>query len=214
MRPATDVQLETLPPALPVFPLDGAMVLPRGHLPLNIFEPRYLAMVSDAMASHQFIGMVQSRPDGTLYDVGGLGRITQYSETSDGRYEIVLAGIMRFSIVQELSVMTAYRQVAPSYSEWLGDLRSPEPLDSTTRKALEMGLQEYLDAQELSADWDSVHKADDETLVNTLAAVCPFDPAEKQALLEADDLARRAATLEALMRFSSGDGPETTHLVQ
>lgn len=210
----TEIQLDTLPAKLPIFPLDGAMVLPRAHLPLNIFEPRYLDMVSDAMKGDRLIGMIQTLPDGSLYGVGGLGRINQFSETADGRFEIVLSGIMRFGIDQELSVTTAYRQVAPNYQAFLGDLRTPDPLDSTTRAALEKELKDYLDSEGLSADWESVEKADDETLVNTLAAVCPFDTAEKQALLEAEDLARRAATLEALMRFSSGEGPEAPTMVQ
>ena len=202
----TDLTLDELPPAIPVFPLEGAIVLPRGHLPLNIFEPRYLAMVRDAMAGAQLIGMVQPRPDGELYDIGGLGRISQFEETPDGRYEIILDGLMRYRITEELTVTTAYRQVAPNYRDFLGDLRQPDPLDATTRTALEQGLKHYLDEQGLSADWEAVQQSDDETLVNTLAAVCPFDAAEKQALVEAEDLPRRAATLEALMRFPGEAG--------
>ncbi|MBZ6377551.1 peptidase S16 [Pacificimonas flava] len=201
----SDLRLDTLPPAIPIFPLEGAVVLPRGNLPLNIFEPRYLDMVRDAVEGPGLIGMVQPREDGELYEVGGLGRIESCEETPDGRYEIILAGLMRFRIAEELTVMTSYRQVSAHYREFLGDLRTPTPLDATTRAALEQGLKLYLDEQGLSADWDAVTRSDDETMVNTLAAVCPFDPAEKQALVEAEDLPRRAALLEALMRFPGGD---------
>ncbi|MEE4350457.1 MAG: LON peptidase substrate-binding domain-containing protein [Pacificimonas sp.] len=199
-------QIETLPASLPIFPLEGAIVLPRGNLPLNIFEPRYLDMIRDGSAGQGLIGMIQPKPDGSLYEVGGLGRIRQMEETPDGRIELVLSGLMRFRITEELTVMTRYRQVAPHYQEFLGDLRTPNPLDATTREALEQGLRSYLDENDLSADWEAIQSSDDETLVNTLAAVCPFDPAEKQALVEAEDLARRAALLEALMRFPGG-GP-------
>lgn len=197
--------LETLPATLPIFPLEGALVLPRGHLPLNIFEPRYLDMVRDAMAGARLIGMIQPKTDDELYSIGGLGKIQQFSETDDGRFEILLGGLMRFRVSEELSVTTAYRQVRADYAPFMDDLKTPAPLDATTRAALEQGLKTYLDAEGLSADWDAVQRSDDESLVNTLAAVCPFASAEKQALLEADDLARRAATLEALMRFSTGD---------
>ncbi|MEM8827422.1 MAG: LON peptidase substrate-binding domain-containing protein [Pseudomonadota bacterium] len=191
-----------LPDSIAIFPLEGALVLPRGNLPLNIFEPRYLEMIRDAMASTRMIGMIQPREDGELYGIGGLGKINQFTETDDGRFMIVLSGISRFRVVRELDATTAYRQAEIDLDPFLDDFRQPIPLDATTRVSLEEGLKGYLDAQGLSADWESVKQADDESLVNTLAGVCPFDPAEKQALLEAADLPRRAATLEALMRFA------------
>ncbi len=204
---------EPLPAAVPVFPLSGALLLPRGVLPLNIFEPRYLAMVRDAMAAtgaaNRIIGIIQPRYDGDpppLYEVGCLGRISDYRETDDGRILIALTGISRFRIHAELDRTTLYRQVMADYDGFGDDRDEPEALAAAARAGLEDVLRVYLDAQGLSADWDAVKSADDESLVTTLASVCPFDPAEKQALLEADDLADRAGTLTALMTFAQGSG--------
>lgn len=204
---------EPLPPAVPVFPLSGALLLPRSILPLNIFEPRYLAMVRDAMAAggaaHRVIGIIQPRVEGEpppLYDVGCLGRITDFRETDDGRILIALTGVTRFRIQAELDRTTLYRQVMADYAEFRSDRGEPEPLAAAARAALEEVLQTYLDTKGLSADWEAVKSADDESLVTTLASVCPFDPAEKQALLEADGLPERAATLTALMTFAQGPG--------
>lgn len=202
-----------LPTAIPVFPLTGALLLPRGTLPLNIFEPRYLAMVRDAMAAtgaaNRMIGIIQPRSHGEpppLYDVGCVGRIGDYRETDDGRILIALTGVTRFRIVAELDRTTLYRQVMADYHDFAEDRDDPEPLTATARAGLEDVLRAYLDAQGLSADWEAVHAADDEALVTTLSGVCPFDPAEKQALLEAEDLPERAATLTALMAFAQGLG--------
>ena len=199
---------------IPVFPLAGALLLPRAELPLNIFEPRYLAMVRDAMAGLQLIGMVQPKDahePPALFSTGGLGRITQFSESSDGRLLITLTGLTRFRIGRELEVDTPYRQVAADYAGFAGDLREPDPLPATARADLEASLKSYLDAQGLSADWDAVAGADDESLVNTLCAACPFSVAEKQALLEAADVPARADVLTALMTFAQPtDGGEAT----
>ena len=209
---------DPLPVAVPVFPLSGALLLPRGHLPLNIFEPRYLAMVRDAMAAtgaaNRIIGIVQPRGGANgaeseppaLFEVGCLGRIGDYRETDDGRILITLAGVTRFRIQAELDRTTPYRQVMADYDGFGDDRDDPEALAGVARAALEEVLRAYLDAQGLSADWEAVKSADDESLVTTLASVCPFDPVEKQALLEADDLADRAATLTALMTFAQGAG--------
>ena len=213
---------EPLPAAVPVFPLTGALLLPRGVLPLNIFEPRYLAMVRDAMAAtgaaHRIIGIVQPRRQGEpppLYDVGCLGRIGDYRETEDGRILIALTGVTRFRIQAELDRTTLYRQVMADYLGFGDDRDEPDPLAAVARASLEDVLQAYLDAKGLSADWQAVKDADDEALVTTLASVCPFDPAEKQALLEADDLADRAATLTALMTFAQGlGGPDDRPTLQ
>ncbi len=207
---------EPLPASVPVFPLAGALLLPRGVLPLNIFEPRYLAMVRDAMAAsgaaHRIIGIVQPRFDGEsppLYDVGCLGRISDYRETDDGRILIALTGLSRFRIQAELERTTPYRQVVADYHGFGDDRDEPAPLAAAARAALEEVLKLYLDGQGLSADWEAVKTADDESLVTTLSSVCPFDPAEKQALLEAEDLPERAATLTALMTFAQGaDGDD------
>ena len=202
-----------LPVAVPVFPLTGALLLPRGTLPLNIFEPRYLAMVRDAMAAtgaaNRMIGIVQPRSGGEpppLYDVGCIGRIGDYRETDDGRILIALTGVSRFRIAAELDRTTLYRQVMADYHDFPEDREDPDPLTAAARAGLEDVLRVYLDAQGLSADWEAVRAADDEALVTTLSGVCPFDPAEKQALLEAEDLPERAATLTALMAFAQGLG--------
>ena len=204
-----------LPAVIPVFPLDGAVLMPRGVMPLNIFEPRYLAMVRDAMAGSRLIGMIQprgtsadrARPD--LFGVGCAGRITECSTTGDGRVLIALTGVVRFTVTRELDVTTPYRQVMPDFEAFAGDSADPAPLAASARAALEKELRGYLDAQGLSADWQAVHAADDDALVTTLTAVCPFDTVEKQALLEARDLPARAATLTALMTFAQGPGPAT-----
>ncbi len=210
-----------LPAAVPVFPLTGALLLPRGVLPLNIFEPRYLAMVRDAMAANgsaaRIIGIIQPRPSNrdddeppVLYEVGCLGRITDFRETEDGRILIALTGVTRFRASAELDRTTPYRQVLADYADFPEDRDDPEALAAAARAGLEDVLKSYLDTRGLAADWEAVHSADDESLVTTLACVCPFDPVEKQALLEADDLATRAATLTALMTFAAGSSDSST----
>ncbi|MFQ3595774.1 MAG: LON peptidase substrate-binding domain-containing protein [Sphingomonadaceae bacterium] len=195
-----------LPEVIPIFPLAGAILLPRTVLPLNIFEPRYLAMVKDAMAGDRLIGMVQPRGDtaGTpaVFETGGVGRITRFSETGDGRFLIALTGLLRFRLAEELAVTTPYRQVRADYRPFLADWDPPAPLREADRASLEEALRSYLETQELSADWDAVKGADDESLVHTLAVVCPFDVLERQALVEARDLAARARTLTTLMTFA------------
>ncbi|MGL4543617.1 MAG: LON peptidase substrate-binding domain-containing protein [Polymorphobacter sp.] len=200
--------IDQLPEVIPVFPLTGAVLLPRGIMPLNIFEPRYLAMVRDAMAGSRLIGMVQPRGDGPgrsrLFDVGCIGRVTEITETEDGRLLIELTGLQRFKVARELEVETPYRQIVASYDGFDADAAEPVAVNAAARAALEEILRTYLDTNGLSADWDAVASADDDSLITTLAAVCPFDPVEKQALLEAPDLPSRAATLTALMTFSQG----------
>ncbi|WP_022680938.1 LON peptidase substrate-binding domain-containing protein [Sandarakinorhabdus limnophila] len=208
--------LEPLPAAVPVFPLTGAVLLPRGVLPLNIFEPRYLAMVKDAMAAtgaaNRVIGMIQPKaPKGSrggdpppLYKVGCLGRITEYRETDDGRILVTLVGVSRFRVGAELERDTLYRQVMTDYHGFADDRAEEESLDAASRASLEDALRPYLDARGLAADWEAVQSADDEGLVTALAGALPFDPPEKQALLEAPTLAERAQTLAALMSFAVG----------
>jgi hypothetical protein len=196
-----------LPTRIPVFPLGGAILLPRATMPLNIFEPRYLEMVRDSMAGDRLIGMIQPRnPNGnrpSLYAVGGLGKITQFSETGDGRFLIALSGLIRFRLVEELATTTPYRQVIADFAPYAADWGDPQPLAAATRAALEDSLHRYLDAQGLTADWDSIRSADDESLVNTLSVVCPFAEAERQALMEAENLAARTDLLATLMQFAS-----------
>jgi uncharacterized protein len=195
-----------LPGIVPVFPLAGALLLPRGQLPLNIFEPRYLAMVDDAMADrHRLIGMIQ--PDSahaeteekpSLYQIGCVGRITQLAETGDGRYVLQLTGIARFRIVEELTVSTAYRQCRVAFAEFADDFVARKGEQEVDRQAVLDALTAFLKAKNLKADWEGIESAPNEALVNALAMISPYGPAEKQALLEAPDLKARAEILIAL----------------
>lgn len=199
-----------LPGTIPVFPLPGAMLFPHWELPLNIFEPRYLNMIDDAMRGDRMIGMVQTtgggreRPD--IAEVGCAGRITRYSETDDGRYLITLSGICRFEIARELPVTTPYRQVTPRWDRFSGDLFPSSEDGLPPRSRLIGALRTYISALQLEADWTAVEDAPMETLVHALSAGCPFDVAEKQALLEARSLAERARTLITLLEIDSRGG--------
>jgi uncharacterized protein len=195
-----------LPDVIPVFPLVGALLLPRGQMPLNIFEPRYLAMIDDALRSGQrLIGMIQPDPahPGTeerpaLYKIGCVGRITQLAETGDGRYLIQLTGIARFEIEQELRLPTPYRQCRVLYTPFADDLVARKGEDAVDRKAVLHTLTEFLKANNLKADWKEIENAPNEALVNALAMMSPYGSAEKQALLEAPDLKTRAEILVAV----------------
>ena len=204
-----------LPEIIPVFPLPGALLLPRGRLPLNIFEPRYLAMLDDTLKSeHRLIGMVQPY-DGQeqpprLHVIGCAGRVTSLSETEDGRYLIVLTGISRFRIRDEVEGFTPYRRVRVEWSDFGADIdRSEEEVEFDKEEFLVL-LRRYFEVANLSSDWDSMREAEPEMLVNSLSMMCPFGIEEKQALLEAPRLSDRAQTLQALLRFaiasSGGDG--------
>lgn len=203
-----------LPGTLAVFPLPGALLFPRWSLPLNIFEPRYLNMIDDAMSGHRLIGMIQ--PSGgtkqmpRLAHVGCAGRITSYSETEDGRYLINLTGVCRFRVDSELDVKTPYRQIRPAWSSFEADLSTPETDCLPDRQHLADALRKYVTMNEMEVDWDAVESAPLETLVNALAAGCPFSPMEKQALLEAPDLCGRCDALIALLDMdASGDDSST-----
>jgi Lon protease-like protein len=202
-----------LPRRFPVFPLPGAILLPGGNLPLNIFEPRYLHMTRDAMRTDRVIGMIQPKPTAgagpaPLFPVGCAGRITAFTETDDGRYQITLTGVCRYDVVEELEVTTAYRQVLASFERWQCDLEPPSPPDAV-RPSLLDALGRYLQVNGISADWDQVEAAPLAGLVTSLAMVCPFEPCEKQALLEAADAELRAKVLIALLemggRCAAGD---------
>jgi uncharacterized protein len=194
-----------LPDTLAVFPLPGALLFPRWQLPLNIFEPRYLNMVDDAMSGSRLIGMVQAmggpkvRP--ALADVGCAGRITSYSETEDGRYLITLTGIARFAIRNELDVTSPYRQVAPNWTAYEADLFAASEAELPGRALLIGALKTYVEINKMAADWSAVEDAPLETLVNALCSGCPFSMIEKQALIEAPDLKARAETLITLLRM-------------
>lgn len=198
-------KIDELPGVIPVFPLRAALLLPRGEMPLNIFEPRYLAMIEDAIRGHRIIGLIQPEPEAAEEDpspglvrVGCAGRLTAFGETGDGRYLITLTGVARFSVVQELTVSTPYRQVQASYDDFLADLAPGEGQEEVDRDALLRTLKDYLEANSLEADWDGIRRAPNEALVNALAMMSPFGPREKQALLEAPDLKSRAEILVAV----------------
>lgn len=208
--------LADLPNTIAIFPLAGALLLPRGRLPLNIFEPRYLAMTEDAIATPQrLIGMIQpteaeapDRPP-ALYKVGCVGRITAFSETDDGRYLITLAGICRFTIVDEIATTRGYRRVVPDFARWQADLADDRDA-SIERPRLLAALKTYFAANNISADWKAIEESPTERLVTTLAMVCPFEPSEKQALLECETLAERATTLLAILEMAKLGGTEGT----
>jgi Lon protease-like protein len=207
-----------LPEIIPVFPLPGALLLPRAEMPLNIFEPRYIAMVDAALGGQRVIGMVQpgeltgtglDRPG--LQRIGCAGRITGFEETGDGRYAITLTGITRFHIREEVATATSFRICRVTAAAFAGDFREHEGAATVDRTAVLKTFRAYLEAHNLEADWETVGQASNEMLVNALAMMAPFDPAEKQALLEAPDLRARAETLVAITEMSlareSATGP-------
>ncbi|MBZ9679576.1 MULTISPECIES: LON peptidase substrate-binding domain-containing protein [unclassified Mesorhizobium] len=197
-----------LPSTIPLFPLEGALLLPGGRMPLNIFEPRYLQMVDEAVAGSRLVGVIQPglngalREDGEpeLCNVGCIGRIIAFSETGDGRYLISLQGVCRFRVAHELAVKTPFRQAKPA--PFLADLDEEQAADEIDRPALLRAFRAYLQANDLEADWESVSRAENAMLVNALSMMAPYGPAEKQALLEAADLKTRAETLIAITEMT------------
>jgi len=210
-----------LPEVIPVFPLPGALLLPRGQMPLNIFEPRYLAMVDDAFRDgHRLIGMIQpdaahtenaTRP--SLFKVGCVGRITQLAETGDGRYILELTGVSRFKVVEELTVLTPYRQCKVDFFVFADDFTARKGEECVDRSRLLEVLADFLKVNNLKADWGGIESAPNEALVNALAMMSPYGAAEKQAMLEAPDLKTRAEILIAVTEMdlakkrTSGDPP-------
>ena len=209
--------LDNAPDVIPVFPLPGALLLPRGRLPLNIFEPRYLAMVDDALKTeHRLIGMIQprcsesSKSGEQLYDVGCAGRIVTFSETDDGRYLIALTGVSRFQVNEEVEGFQPYRRVSAAWADYALDPKRPQKDDPDFDKEGFLKLvNAYFEAKSLDTDWDALGQADEETIVNALSMMCPFSAGEKQALLEAEDLHARRKTLGALLQIdAAGDEPQ------
>ncbi|MBT9370619.1 LON peptidase substrate-binding domain-containing protein [Rhizobium sp. CSW-27] len=205
------VKREDLPETVPVFPLSGALLLPNGQLPLNIFEPRYLAMFDAALSGNRLIGMIQpalgesgegSRP--ALSPVGCIGRITSFAETGDGRYIVSLSGVCRFRVMEEVGEGHPFRTVR--FMPFLSDLSGEEDESAVDRQQLLRVFRAYLDANKLEADWEAVERAGNRTLVNSLSMMSPFGPAEKQALLEAPDLKTRAETLIAITEIDLARG--------
>ena len=203
-----------LPDILPVFPLPGAILLPRARLPLHIFEPRYLAMVEDCLKSERrLLGIVQPRGNGEhpkLAAVGCAGKLTSFSETDDGRYMITLTGIARFGVGSEVTGFQPYRRVQAKWQPHLRDLGASEPDAGLDRPAFMKKLGRYFQARKLGTDWSGLKEAEDELLINALSMLCPFASEEKQALLEAETLTDRRKVLEALIAFAlqSGFGPD------
>jgi Lon protease-like protein len=198
-----------LPPIIPAFPLAGVLLLPRTRLPLNVFEPRYLAMVDAAMDGHRLIGMIQPKTAGEdraprppLFDTGCVGRIVEYSETEDGRYLITLAGIVRFKLQGEEEAGAPYRRLFADYAPYANDMHAVQDV-AIPRDRLLTALKPYLKERELKSDWGSIEEAPVEMLVNALCMICPFEPQDKQALLEAPDNVARAEALIALLEIAN-----------
>ncbi|GLQ05016.1 LON peptidase substrate-binding domain-containing protein [Sneathiella chinensis] len=203
--------LEELPAILPVFPLTGALLLTTGHLPLNVFEPRYLDMVRDCMTSHRVIGIVQPRdpehPSATppLYTIGCAGKICELHEQPNETFHITLEGLCRFRIQKEVECTTRYRQVVADYAPFHHDLTPPQD-GSVDREALQGVLRHFLELESEEADWEALNNLADDNLVNSLSMICPFAPAEKQALLEAEDVPARSELLICLLRMMMQQG--------
>ena len=213
------LKLADLPTTIPVFPLSGAVVFPRAQLPLHIFEPRYLAMVKDVLAGGRTIGMVQPREDAaeqlepTVYRVGCAGRLTSFQELDNGRNLITLTGLCRFEVDDEMDRMTPYRLFQVRYDNYAQDM-SADGHDEIDRKALLEAVRKYIEHQDLQSDWESIEKADDETLVNALSMLTPFLPKEKQALMEAPDLTTRTTILTTLLEMAGAQAPGSGSAVQ
>jgi uncharacterized protein len=202
-----DPTIDQLPEIVPIFPLTGVLLLPRGKLPLNVFEPRYLAMTEDALSGNRMIGIIQpsdplSRASvPPVYPIGCAGRITSFSETDDGRYLITLTGVCRFETARELPIVRGYRRVDVSWERFAADLEEPGPALFDRARLVE-GLHTYFKIQGISANWDAIESTPDERLVTSLAMICPFEPSEKQALLECGSLSERATMMVAIIEMS------------
>jgi len=210
------MDIAAFPGELPVFPLSGALLLPGGQLPLNIFEPRYLAMTDAALTGGRWLGMVQPlkakdqtvADDHPLFATGCLGRITTFSETADGRYLITLTGACRFRVAEELELQDGFRRVTADYAPYADDLET-ETLAPDQRAALDTALRHYFSENRYEADWQALEQTADHVLVASMAMACPFTPAEKQALLEAPDLAERARSLVTILEMAALDTGDT-----
>lgn len=213
--------LSSLPTTIPVFPLTGALVLPRARLPLNIFEPRYLQLVDDALKTdHRLIGMIQTRDvpsdigDPPLHQIGCAGRITSFTETDDGRYLISISGVSRFRILESKTGFAPYITAEINWTDFERDLGSEEIDTDFNRPVFLKQLEAYFEANELQTDWDSLKDASEEMLINSLSMMCPFGPEERQALLESPCLKTRRETVATLMEFSLRSSDEDEGKVQ
>ncbi len=221
MGPSASTSIDALPATLPIFPLTGVLLLPRGQLPLNVFEPRYLNLLTDALGAGRWLGMIQPMQSGEsglsssdtapLYSVGCCGRITTFQEQDDGRFLISLRGACRFRVDSEIAMKDGYRRIATDFSPYKDDLIEPKDVPVEAERLI-AGLKAYFRARDISADWDSLSKAAPDTLVTTIAMVCPFEPHEKQALLESPSFERRAQLLIGIIE-SSLNGPQDQNIV-
>ncbi|HZH28897.1 MAG TPA: LON peptidase substrate-binding domain-containing protein [Azospirillaceae bacterium] len=213
-RTPFDIPFERLPGTIPIFPLAGVLLLPQGKLPLNVYEPRYLAMVDDALRGDRLVGMIQPSDPGhvglspPVHGVGCAGRITRFAETEDGRYLITLTGVCRFQVGEELPQVRGYRRVVPVWDRFRADCGGEPPCD-VDRSRLLNALRGYFKLQQISADWAAIEATPDGKLVTLLAMICPFAPDEKQLLLEAPDPGGRAELLIALMEMAVVRGAAT-----
>ena len=212
--PAFHPRPQDLPPEFAVFPLSGALLVPRGKLPLNIFEPRYLAMVQDSLANGRMLGMIQPDPNAPssergpgLYRVGCLGRLSSFSETDDGRLLITLTGLVRFTVAAELEVYHGYRRVRGDLTGYRDDLTVDRPPIRMDRDKIMIALRAYFGQRNVDANWEAIRGLSDDALITTLTMACPFEPVEKQALLEARSDSDRAETLLALLQMGAA-GPD------
>lgn len=206
-----------LPGMIPVFPLPGALLLPRARLPLHIFEPRYLAMLDDTLkTSHRLIGMIQplESEENRLNTIGCAGRVTGFSETDDGRYMITLTGISRFRLRSQIEGFTPYIRADVEWNGFARDLGAQEQDPNFRREAFLQLLERFFEARGLSTDWESLKEADDELLINSLSMLLPLSVADKQALLEAPSLTDRRQTLAALMEFALHSGDDSAEVLQ
>ncbi len=222
MRATHDLRIADLPTVVPLFPLSGSLLLPKGRLPLNIFEPRYLMMADDAAAEGRFIGMVQPRGTGAetvgdtapIYGAGCLGRITAFAETDDGRFLLTLTGLARFRIESELDLKNGYRRAAVDYDDFQNDL-TPGKLIGFVRQPFIDALQAYFSANEIRGAWEALEKADEATLITSVAMSAPFSPEEKQAMLECRSLNDLGDLLRSLMEMAvhekEGASPPVRH---
>ena len=192
-----------MPNQIPIFPLPSAVLLPGGQLPLNIFEPRYLAMIEAALATpDRLIGMVQpAKEDGDLFAIGCAGRITSFQETDDGHFIIALSGVCRFKLIDHQETLAGYRQADIDWHQFGDDLNRSDNVIDDRQNLLDV-MRRYFKVRGFEADWDQIEQSENEQILNTLAMVCPFDVAEKQALLEADNASRRAVLLVAMMEMA------------
>ncbi len=209
------VKITDFPDVIPVFPLPGALLLPRARLPLHLFEPRYLAMLDDALKTdHRLIGMIQPHGEDRLHTIGCAGRVTAMSETEDGRYMITLTGVSRFRLRKEVEGFAPYRRFEAQWSGFEMDLGKEEDDPALDRPALMALLDRFFEERGLSTDWDGIKDAEPELLINSLSMLCPFEPEERQALLEAPTLATRRETLVTLIEYALREGDGDKRMMQ